>query len=57
MASTSGSNMLILQTPIFTRKDYEYWSLRMKDWFRGQDVWNIFYNGYIEMVDQVTYNL
>ena len=34
MASTSGS----LQTPIFTRKNYEYWSLTMKALFRGQDV-------------------
>ena len=37
MASTSGS----LQTPIFTRKNYEYWSLTMKDLFIGQDVWEL----------------
>ena len=56
MASTSGSNMSSLQTPIFTGKNYEYWSLTMKVLFRGQDVWDIVQNGYAEPVDQKTYN-
>ena len=41
MASISGSNMSSLQTPIFTRKNYEYWSLTMKSLFGGQDVCDI----------------
>ena len=32
MASIYGS----LQTPIFTGKNYEYWSLTMKALFKGQ---------------------
>ena len=52
MASTSSS----LQTPIFTRKNYEYWSLTMKALLRVQDVWEIVQNGYTEPIDQETYN-
>ena len=52
MASTSG----LLQTPIFTGKNYEYWSLTMKDLFRGQDVWEIAQYGYAEPIDQMAYN-
>ena len=52
MASTSGS----LQTPIFTGKNYEYWSLRMKALFKGQDVWEIVQCGYAEPVDMKRYN-
>ena len=48
MASTSGSLMSSLQTPIFTGMNYEYWSLTMKDLFRGQHVWKIVQNGYTE---------
>ena len=46
MASTYGSNMSSLQTPIFTGKNYEYWYLTMKDLFRGQDILEIVQNGY-----------
>ena len=52
MASTSRS----LQTPIFTRKNYEYWSLTMKPLFRGQYVCIIVQNGYAEPADQAAYN-
>ena len=52
MASTSGS----LQTPIFTRKNYECWSLTMKDLFRGQDVWEIVQHCYVEPADMTAYN-
>ena len=52
MASTSGS----LQTPIFTGKNYEYWSLIMKALFRGQDVWEIVQHGYAEPTDMAAYN-
>ena len=52
MASTSGS----LQTSIFTRKNYEYWSLTMKALFRGQDVWEIVQHGYAEPADMVMQN-
>ena len=51
MASTSGS----LQTPIFTGKNYEYWSLTMNALFRGQDVWEIVQHGYAEPTDMTTY--
>ena len=56
MASTLGSNMSSLQTPIFTGKNYEYWSLTMKALFRIQDVWDIVQNGYVELADHTTYN-
>ena len=56
MASTSGSNMQSLQNPIFIGKNYEYWFLTMKDLFKGQDLWEIVQNGYIEPVDQMTSN-
>ena len=56
MDSTSGLQMLSLQTPIFTGNNYEYWSLTMKDLFRGQDVWEIVQSGYAEPTDQETYN-
>ena len=52
MASTSGS----LLTPIFTRNNYEYWSLIMKALFKGQDLWEIVQNGYTEPTDQAAYN-
>ena len=52
MASTSGS----LQTPIFTGKNYEYWSLTMKALFRGQDVWEIVQYGYAEPANMTTYS-
>ena len=52
MASTSGS----LQNPIFTGKNYEYWSLTMKALFRSQDVWEIFQHGYAEPADMTAYN-
>ena len=52
MASTSDS----LQTPIFTGNNYEYWSLTMKDLFRGQDVWQIVQHGYAEPADMTSYN-
>jgi hypothetical protein len=51
MASTSN-----LQPPTFTDKNYKMWSLIMKALFRGQDVWELFENGYVELVDQATYN-
>ena len=53
MASTSGTQMSILQTPIFLGNNYEYWYLTMKNLFKGQDVWEIAQNGYREPVDQV----
>ena len=56
MASTFGSNMLSLQTPIFTGNNYEYWSLTMKALFIGQDVWEIIQNGNVEPIDQAAYN-
>ena len=56
MASTSGSNMSSLQTPIFIGNNYEYWSLTMKALFRGQDVWEIVQNGYVETKNHATYN-
>ena len=56
MASTSDSNMSNLQTPIFTGKNYEYWSLTMKALFWGQDVWDNIQNGYAEPKDQTEYN-
>ena len=52
MASTSGS----LQTPIFTGKHYEYWSLTMKALFRRQDVWEIVQHGYAKSADMTAYN-
>ena len=52
MASTSGS----LQPPSFTGKNYEYWSLTMKDLFKGQDVWEIVQHGYAEPTDITAYN-
>ena len=52
MSSTSVS----LQTPIFTGKSYEYWSLSMKALFRGQDVWEIVQHGYAEPADMAAYN-
>ena len=48
--------MSSLQTLIFTGNNYDYWSLIMKALFRGQDVLDIVYNGYIEPADQTTYN-
>ena len=56
MASTFGSNMLSLQTPILTGKNYEYWSLRMKALFRDRDVWEIVQHGFAELVNLTTYN-
>ena len=52
MASISGS----LQTSIFTRKNYEYWSLTIKALFIGQDVWEIVQHGYAEPADMTAYN-
>jgi hypothetical protein len=51
MSSTSN-----LQPPTFTGKNYEMWSLTMKALFRGQDVWEMVKNGYVEPTDQTTYN-
>jgi hypothetical protein len=51
MASTSN-----LQPPTSTGKHYQLWSLTMKALFRGQDVWDIVKNGYVEPKDHVTYN-
>ena len=56
MASTSGSHMSSLQTPIFTRKNYDYWSLQIKALFRGQYFWEIIQNGYTKPTDQATYD-
>ena len=56
MASTSGTQMSSLQTPIFSGKIYEYCSITMKALFRVQDVWHIVQNGYIEPANRVTYN-
>ena len=52
MDSTSYS----LQPLSFTGKNYEYWSLTMKDLFRGQDVWEIVQHGYAEPADMAAYN-
>ena len=46
LASTCGAHMLSLQTPIFSGKNYECWSLTMKDLFRGKYLWGIVQNGY-----------
>jgi hypothetical protein len=51
VASTSN-----LQPPTFIGKNYEMWFLTMKALFRGQYVWEIVENGYVEPVDQATYN-
>ena len=56
MDSSSGSNLSGLQNPIFTGNNYEYWSLTMKDLFKGQYVWEIVQNGYVELPDQTAYN-
>ena len=56
MASTFGSQMLSLQTPIFTGKNYEYWYLRIKALLRGQYGLEIVHNGYVELADQTSYN-
>ena len=56
MDSTSGANMSSLQTPIFTRNNYEYWSLTMKALFRGQDVLEIVHHGYAEPTNKTSYN-
>ena len=56
MASTSDSNISSLQTPFFTGKNYEYWSLTMKALFKGQYVWKIVQYGYAKPADQTTYN-
>ena len=56
MTSTSGSHISSLQTPFFRGKKYEYWSLTMKALFRGQYVWEIVHNGYVELADQEEYN-
>jgi hypothetical protein len=45
-----------LQPPTFRGKNYEMCSLTMKALFRGQDVWEIVENGYVEPVDQEKYN-
>ncbi len=50
---TSTSN---LQPPTFTGNNYELWCLTMKALFKGQDVWEIVENGYVELADQVAYN-
>jgi hypothetical protein len=51
MAST-----LNFQPPSFIGKNNELWSLTMKELFWGQYVWEIFYNGYVKLTDQVVYN-
>ena len=56
MDSTSSTHMSILQTPIFSRNNYEYWSLTMKALFIGKDVWEIVQNGYTKPANQMTYN-
>ena len=56
MASNSGSNILSLQTPIFTGKNYKYWSLTIKALLKGQDVWEIVQNGYTKPADRAAYN-
>ena len=56
MASTFASNLSSLQTPIFIGKNYEYWSLTMKDLLIGQNVWETVQNGYVEPAYQTTYN-
>ena len=48
MAFTLGTHMLSLQTPIFSGNNYDYWSLKMKDLFKGQYFWEIVQNGYTE---------
>ena len=45
-----------MQTPIFTGKNYEYWSLTMKALFRGENVWEIVQHGYVEPTDMTAYN-
>ena len=56
MASSSRSNLSSLQNPILIGNNYEYWSLTMKDLFKGQYVWEIVENGYAELPDQTAYN-
>ena len=51
MAFTFGSHMSSLQNPISKRKNYEYFSLTMESFFRGQNVWEIVQNGYIEPIE------
>ena len=48
--------MSTLQTPIFTRKNYEYWSLTMRALFKGQYVWEIVHHGYVESTNVIAYN-
>ena len=43
-------------TPTFSGNNYEYWSLTMKDLFRGQDAWEIVQNGFTEPTDHASYN-
>jgi len=45
-----------MQPPTFTGKNYELWSLTMKELFQVQDVWEIVDNGYVEPTDQAAYN-
>jgi hypothetical protein len=43
---------LNLKPPTLTGKNYELWSLTMKALLRGQDVWEIVENIYVEPTDQ-----
>ena len=56
MASTSGAHMSSLQNPISKRNNYEYFSLTMESFFRGQNVWEIVQNGYTEWAHETSYN-
>ena len=46
MTSTSCAQISNIQAQAFTRNNYQYWSLAMKDLFIGQYAWEIVQNGY-----------
>ncbi|XP_057843686.1 uncharacterized protein LOC131053094 [Cryptomeria japonica] len=48
---------LAFQLPLFTRKNYDYWSIKMKTLLLSQDLWEFVEGGYIKSVDQNTFNI
>ncbi|KAJ0040303.1 hypothetical protein Pint_26579 [Pistacia integerrima] len=47
----------MLATPIFSWKHYTHWAKRMKTMLKANGLWDIVYDGYKELEDDVEYTI
>ena len=46
-----------IHLPQFNGKNYDYWSITMRDLFSSQDLWDFVEDGFEELADELEFNM